>query len=743
LIDSPLQTGDTTMKYLKVFIFITLISGTLYTRAQQVNTDSLLAVLKTPQPDSSRVKTLNELGYAYYREEPQKTIQLATEALTLAGNANYQTGLSQAYNNIGLGYYVQGDYPQALVNWEAAMRIYELLGDDEGMANILSNTGSIYFTFGDYTRALEEFLKALPLAEKTDDRRRIATLDLNIGSVYSELPASSDTAVSYYHRAIRVGESIGYYDLIGLTLVNLGELYMETGKYDSALHYFDRSLSVISGNIDRAISLNYMASIYAEEGDYEKAMAYHRDALEMAQNQHAQMEVTKVLLGLGTTSEKQGKSNQAIDYFLQARNKASELGLNEELSDAYMGLSTSYASLGDYRSAFKYLSLHNEIDNAELTREAQNKVREVMTYYQLNQKQNEIDLLEQQSQIEQLKARRQRGITIGVGAVGLLILLLAGGLYNRMQFIRRTNEMISAQKDEIESQRNEIEKARDQIQHQHDMVFEQKKLITDSIGYAQRIQSALLPPSTVFEGMTSDHFILFKPKDIVSGDFYWIRQVQDHLVIVSADCTGHGVPGAFMSMLGITLLNDLIGDRCYNAPSAILEELRKKIKEMLVQEGNSDEQKDGMDMALVVLDCKNREIHYAGANNPLYIIRNKSLAGDLAERSHSVHENGEFSLFEVKADKQPIGVHWEETSFQNHSLKLEKEDAIYLFSDGYIDQFGGDNRKKFKSLNFKKLLLSVQTESMSQQRKILEQTFDDWRGEYEQIDDVSVIGIRV
>jgi serine phosphatase RsbU (regulator of sigma subunit) len=198
-----------------------------------------------------------------------------------------------------------------------------------------------------------------------------------------------------------------------------------------------------------------------------------------------------------------------------------------------------------------------------------------------------------------------------------------------------------------------------------------------------------------------------------------------------------------MSMLGITLLNDLIGDRCYNAPSAILEQLRKKIKEMLVQEGNSDEQKDGMDMALVVLDCKNREIHYAGANNPLYIIRSKSLAGDLAERTHSVHENGEFSLFEVKADKQPIGVHWEETSFRNHSLKLQKEDAIYLFSDGYIDQFGGDKRKKFKSLNFKKLLLSVQSEPMERQRQILEQTFEDWRGEYEQIDDVSVIGVRI
>jgi serine phosphatase RsbU (regulator of sigma subunit) len=387
--------------------------------------------------------------------------------------------------------------------------------------------------------------------------------------------------------------------------------------------------------------------------------------------------------------------------------------------------------------------MRNVIDNATLINETQKNINQLVFTYQLSDKQNEIELLERQSQIEQLKARRQRAILIATGAFGLLLLLMAVGLYNRMQFIRRTNEMIREQRDEIESQRNEIEKQRDQIQHQHDMVYAQKELITDSISYAQRIQSALIPPPTVMDGMISDYFILFKPKDIVSGDFYWIKEVQDHLVVVSADCTGHGVPGAFMSMLGITLLNDLIGDRCYNAPSAILEQLRKKIKEMLVQEGQSDEQKDGMDMALVVLDRKNRELHYAGANNPLYIIRQKSTAGDLSERTHSVQENGEFSLFEVKADKQPIGVHWEETTFRNHSIRLEKNDALYLFSDGFIDQFGGEQRKKFKSLNFKKLLLSIQSDPMGRQKEILEKTFEEWRGTYEQIDDVSVIGIRV
>ncbi len=731
------------MKYLRILASVLLVFGAHFSRAQEVNTDSLMAILDGPQEDTARVNTLNELAYAYNRTDSEKTIRLSSEARDLADRINYQAGLAEAYKNIGIGYYFQGNYTEALRNWEPSLRLFELMEDEEGIANILSNRGSVYFTQGTYSLALEDFLRALPMALKSGNQIRIATLDLNIGSIYSEQASMQDSALSYFHRALNIGESIGYYDLVGLTLVNLGELYMGMENYDSALYYFDKSLTVVSNNLDRSVSFNFMGSIYAELGDFQEAMDYHQHALELAEEENAPLEVAKVWLGMGTTSEKQGKSAQAISYFEKAEQVSKEIGVSDELSGAYEGLSNAYASIGDYRNAFKYLSLRNEIDNAILTRENQENTNQLMFSFQLSQKENEINLLEQQSQIEQLKAKRQRGITIGVGVVGLLILVLAGGLYNRMQFIRRTNEKISQQRDEIESQRNEIEKQRDQIQHQHDMVYAQKEMITDSISYAQRIQSALLPPHTVLKGMISDYFILFKPKDIVSGDFYWIKEVQDHLVVVSADCTGHGVPGAFMSMLGITLLNDLIGDRCYNAPSAILEQLRKKIKEMLVQEGHSDEQKDGMDMALVVLDRKNRELHYAGANNPLYIVRQKKFTGDLTERTHSVQENGEFSLFEVKADKQPIGVHWEETSFRNHSLKLEKDDAIYLFSDGYIDQFGGENRKKFKSLNFKKLLLSIQSDPMERQRQILEQTFDEWRGQYEQIDDVSVIGIRV
>jgi serine phosphatase RsbU (regulator of sigma subunit)/ligand-binding sensor domain-containing protein len=289
--------------------------------------------------------------------------------------------------------------------------------------------------------------------------------------------------------------------------------------------------------------------------------------------------------------------------------------------------------------------------------------------------------------------------------------------------------MVRSATNEIRIQKEEVETQRDQL--------------TDSINYAQRIQTAVLPNKQYMDTIMPEYFVLFKPRDIVSGDFYWVKEVQDHLVIVGADCTGHGVPGAFMSILGITLLNDLIGDRCFNAPGAILEQLRLKIKELLVQENNVESQKDGMDMIVAILNKTTRELHYSGANSPMYLIRKKIQLGGNGPDSNEFFENGDFQLIELKGDKQPVGVHWEETSFTNHTIKLHERDSLYIFSDGFIDQFGGENRKKFKSVNFKKLLLSIQEESLENQKKLLDNAFESWRGKLEQIDDVFVVGVRV
>ncbi len=297
------------------------------------------------------------------------------------------------------------------------------------------------------------------------------------------------------------------------------------------------------------------------------------------------------------------------------------------------------------------------------------------------------------------------------------------------QKVAERTEEILQQKEEIEAQRDEIEVQRDQLEIQRDTVVKHKNEILDSITYAKKIQTALMPPEHYFNEILNDGFILFKPRDIVSGDFYWIKQVNQYVILAAADCTGHGVPGAFMSMLGMSYLNEIVQRREITQANQVLNELRKQIQNSLRQHGQPEESKDGIDMALCVIDEKNKVLQYSGANNPLYLIRDK---------------NGIPELTEFKADRMPLGYNQGKfKTFMNCDIHIELGDVLYLFSDGFIDQKGGKEGKKYLSKNFKKLLLEIHEEPMKDQKQILNKTITDWMGEHPQIDDMLVIGIRV
>ena len=259
------------------------------------------------------------------------------------------------------------------------------------------------------------------------------------------------------------------------------------------------------------------------------------------------------------------------------------------------------------------------------------------------------------------------------------------------------------------------------LQAQRDQIAYQKKHITDSIEYAKMIQTAILPSMELFTHQL-EHFVLFKPRDIVSGDFYWAREIDGKYLIVTADCTGHGVPGAFMSMLGISLLNEIIISKEIIRPDLILNKLRDKIIEALKQEAGSII-KDGMDMTICLFDRRTHQLQFSGANNPLYLV-------------------SEGLLTQIKGDKMPVAIHDLMDVFTLHQLKLKQGDSFYTFSDGFADQFGGPKRKKFLAKNFKNLLLSIQDLSMIEQGNRLDEVFTDYRREEEQIDDVVVIGVK-
>jgi serine phosphatase RsbU (regulator of sigma subunit) len=284
--------------------------------------------------------------------------------------------------------------------------------------------------------------------------------------------------------------------------------------------------------------------------------------------------------------------------------------------------------------------------------------------------------------------------------------------------LAKYNKEILMQKEEIESQRDEIEKQRDHI-------FKQNEEITQSITYARKIQSAVMPSNEVVGKLLSDYFILFRPRDIVSGDFYWMTERNNRVVVVAGDCTGHGVPGAFMSMMGVSFLNEIVNVDGQTQPDIILNSLREKIISTLYQMGKDGETRDGMDMSIIVFLRNTRTLMFAGAYNPLYLIR-----------------KGE--LIEHKADKMPVGVHpKEKVPFTLHNIKLEAGDNLYIFSDGYVSQFGGPDGRKFMAKPFKELLVKIYGKSIQDQKTILEDTMDKWQNAYDQVDDILVIGIAV
>ncbi len=296
--------------------------------------------------------------------------------------------------------------------------------------------------------------------------------------------------------------------------------------------------------------------------------------------------------------------------------------------------------------------------------------------------------------------------------------------------LNQINEELKTTVEEVEQQKSKINLANSKLQIIFKQVSKQKekieishKHIKDSINYAKKIQDAILPSLDLFENNLSDYFIFFKPRDVVSGDFYWAKKINEHFIFVAADCTGHGVPGAFVSMLGISFLNEIVARKGLYQAGKILDILREEIKKSLKQNSESKRQ-EGMDIAFCALNTKTNVLQFAGANNPLYLFRNNE-------------------MIEYKGNKQPIGIYRKEKSFTNYEIQLEKEDKIYIFSDGFIDQFGGERNKKFMKKNFKKLLSEIQNENMNKQKQIINNTFENWKGNYKQIDDVLVMGVKI
>ena len=375
------------------------------------------------------------------------------------------------------------------------------------------------------------------------------------------------------------------------------------------------------------------------------------------------------------------------------------------------------------------------------------------------EQEQEIILLEKQQELDQLEIDKQKTTKKALTLIVILVILITIVVLSSLIVTRKKNLLLARQKKEIEEKNVDLEQKneeiisqRDEIEAQRNLLFDQKQAIEqinqeikESIEYAKRIQSSTLPDLSSIDSIISEHFVLFKPRDIVSGDFYWTATVENTTVITVSDCTGHGVPGSFMSILGISLLKEIVQKEYITHPGVILRRLRKEIINALGQKGVSGEQRDGMDISLIALHNDTRKLEYAGAFNSLYLIRKKEIPGpDITDISvMDIADECKYILYEINADKMPVAYYERMDKFNTQEFDLLEGDNLYLFTDGYADQFGGPLGKKFKSKSLKKLLLENAHFSMEDQKKVLENTLNQWMGLIAQVDDICVMGLRI
>lgn len=631
---------------------------------------------------SYKARALSNIGFFYSENEKfEQALKYYDSSRVIQEKIKDRASLAVTFNNIGYVYELQGLVEKALECYFKSLKLHEELNNKTELTSCYNNIGSLFDDLGDHVVALEYYKKSLALKEKINDKKGIATVLNNIGLVYYNQNDLAK-ALDFYNRSLLINEEIKNTIGISILLDNIGGIYQSKGDLTQALFYFNKSLDLqkIDKNYDgQIVSHTSIGEIYFSKKDYNKAKEHTLIGL-------------KYSIEYGYVDQIKLSANRLYSIYMKQKQfeKAIEMrNLEIQMRDSMINEKTKKASL---KSQIRYEYEKKAIEDSLIVVEERK-----LTTLQLNQE------------------KTQRfALYAGLG----LSLMFIGFVFNRFKVTQK-------QKNIIELKEQETKKQNIIITQQKELVEEKQNEISDSINYAKRIQTSFLANEMEFKDHFEDYFVLFKPKDIVSGDFYWATSIESKLFICVADSTGHGIPGAFMSLLNISLLNESVLSRNYTSTIDILNFIRHILILGLKPDEKGQGGNDGMDCVLIIIDFKTLEMEFSGANNPLWIIRKNN-------------------IIELKADKMPVGRSPKETvSFSNQKFQLQKNDLLFGFTDGFPDQFGGPKGKKFKYKQLEELLISISHEPMEIQNQKLNEVFENWKGDLEQVDDICIIGVRV
>ena len=695
-------------------IYILLLAYSIFLlpgKAQdQARLDSLRSIIKTSDTDSIIAGTFIALGDEYMDADPSLAIDYYRQALKISRSKNFISIEGVALNNLGYMYYQLGSVDKALRTFQEAYRCNEKAGDKKEQGITLINIASVYQSKGQTEQQMEAMFKGLHLFEEIKDTTSMVVSYLILGNLYYE-HNQVEKSKSAFEDALNLSALTGNKSYEAKALNDLGSIYELMEDYNAALDHYLRSAKIRmeTDEVNELVS-NYIniGSLYKKKKRYKEAEAYFIRAVNLSNETKIIDDQAYSSRMLALLYSEIKEYNKALFYFREAEKKAS---FYDEKINIALGLSHVFAATGNYKEALKqhenYVVLKDSLMNENNSR----ILTEMTTKYETEKKETENLLLKQKNDIQELELSRktsenarQRTIIIASSAGVLLLGMLAFLLQNRNRIRKRAN---------------------DQLKAAYQIIEEKNRDITDSIEYAQRLQEAILPDPEVISKSFPESFIYFQPRDIVSGDFYFYHERDNKVFLAASDCTGHGVPGAFISMICNNLLYQIIAEKKIDDPGEILTEVNAGVRNSFRKEGSKVQASDGMDTSLLVYDKMSRKISFAGANNSIYIL-------------------SEGKFIELAADRVAIGGRTDSNyRFQTQQYSPLQGDIIYLFSDGYADQFGGPKGKKFLIKRFKELLHTTSHYPLRTQMDEIHQNLISWQGEHDRVDDVLVIGVKI
>ncbi|MBA2613014.1 MAG: tetratricopeptide repeat protein [Bacteroidetes bacterium] len=648
----------------------------MYTMAEKLAVNEKNQILKNKYL-SKKATALNNYGYYIqnYTNNPKKSLALYKMAAKIQEEIGDKINLIVTNNNIANVSYSNGKILDAIDIYHKTIKLQEEVKDNNGLTPLLNNLGEVYLFLGDTTKAYLYIKRALSTALQSGDKRIIAQEFQNIG-ILANNRGQSAYAFVCLRKALAIREEIG--DVIGIckSKMNLAVLCMIGKKnYPLAKKYLEevKPLAEKTENVQvRELYHSGMAQLYSSLGDDKNAIVEFETSLKLAREINSLQEESKIVGGL-------------IILYTRVKNKEKELDMHR-----------------------RAIVLNKILNTTELKRDALRKNYE----FEFSKKEQDLKI-EQALKDGKAKEEKQKQkiITLGISFILVLTLIFSFFIFKAFKLSKQKNVIIFEQKLEVEKQKHLIE--------------EKQKEIVDSINYAKRIQNTLLANEEVITRNLSKHFILFKPKDIISGDFYWANAVTsqnaDLFFMAVCDSTGHGVPGAFMSLLNTNFLNEAINEKNIYEPHKVFNYVRNR----LINSISKENQKDGFDGILICIDKQKNKITYAAANNAPILINTKN------------------ELTKLSFDKMPVGKGERDMDFVLYTFDHQKGDKLYLYTDGFADQFGGPGGKKFKYKPLNELLVTLNNVPLNQQSDILGKKFLEWKGDLEQVDDVCIVGIEL